>query len=174
VLEGRRPGGRPAAFGPREAEPAAALPGVAVLGIRSKTRLGVAVLAGVLDLLAVGTDQINLAAGSALGVAVFNAPYSNTRSVLELRLAEIIALTPRLTDRGQAMHTPVWDKSVTGTHEVRGRTLGVVGYGNIGAQLSVVAEALGMRVACYDLADKLALGNPRQCVSLDEHLKCPT
>jgi D-3-phosphoglycerate dehydrogenase / 2-oxoglutarate reductase len=158
-----------------EAELAAALPGVALLGIRSKTQLSAAVLAGAPDLLAVGafcigTDQIDLAAASALGVAVFNAPYSNTRSVVELTLAEIIALTRRLTEKDRSMHSGKWDKSATGAHEVRGRTLGIVGYGNIGAQLSVVAEALGMRVVFYDTADKLALGNARRCVSLDELL----
>jgi D-3-phosphoglycerate dehydrogenase / 2-oxoglutarate reductase len=159
-----------------EAELAAALPGVALLGIRSKTQVGAEVLARAPDLLAVGafcigTDQIDLAAASALGVAVFNAPYSNTRSVVELTLAEIIALTRRLTEKDKAMHAGAWDKSATGAHEVRGRTLGIVGYGNIGAQLSVVAEALGMRVVFYDTADKLALGNARRCVSLDELLE---
>jgi D-3-phosphoglycerate dehydrogenase / 2-oxoglutarate reductase len=159
-----------------QADLVAALPGVAVLGIRSKTRLSASVLAGAPDLLAVGafcigTDQIDLPAASALGVAVFNAPYSNTRSVVELTLAEIIALTRRLTDKDRAMHAGRWDKSATGAHEVRGRTLGIVGYGNIGAQLSVVGEALGMRVVFYDTADKLALGNARRCVSLDELLE---
>jgi D-3-phosphoglycerate dehydrogenase / 2-oxoglutarate reductase len=158
-----------------EPDLAAALPGVALLGIRSKTQLSAAVLAGAPDLLAVGafcigTDQIDLAAASALGIAVFNAPYSNTRSVVELTLAEIIALTRRLTEKDRAMHAGAWDKSAAGAHEVRGRTLGIVGYGNIGAQLSVVAEAFGMRVVFYDTADKLALGNARRCVSLDELL----
>ena len=102
---------------------------------------------------------------------MFNAPYSNTRSVVELALAEIIALTRRLTEKDRAMHAGVWDKSAGGAHEVRGRTLGIVGYGNIGAQLSVVGEALGMRVVFYDTADKLALGNARRCVSLDELLE---
>ena len=159
-----------------EADLAAALPGVALLGIRSKTQVTAEVLAGAPDLLAVGafcigTDQIDLAAASALGVAVFNAPYSNTRSVVELTLAEIIALTRRLTEKDRAMHAGAWDKSAVGAHEVRGRTLGIVGYGNIGAQLSVVAEALGLRVVFYDTADKLALGNARRCVSLDELLE---
>jgi len=159
-----------------EAELAAALPGVAVLGIRSKTRVSAAILAGAPDLLAVGafcigTDQIDLAAASATGVAVFNAPYSNTRSVVELTLAEIIALTRRMTEKDRSMHAGVWEKSAAGAHEVRGRTLGIVGYGNIGAQLSVVSEALGMRVLFYDTADKLALGNARRCVSLDELLE---
>ena len=159
-----------------EGDLAAALSGVALLGIRSKTRVTEAVLAGAPDLLAVGafcigTDQIDLAGASARGVAVFNAPYSNTRSVVELTLAEVIALTRRLTEKDQAMHTGRWDKSATGAHEVRGRTLGIVGYGNIGAQLSVVSEALGMRVVFYDTADKLALGNARRCVSMDELLE---
>ena len=159
-----------------EADLAAALPGVALLGIRSKTRVTGAALAGAPDLLAVGafcigTDQIDMAAASALGVAVFNAPYSNTRSVVELTLAEIIAMTRRLTEKDRGMHAGVWDKSAVGAHEVRGRTLGIVGYGNIGAQLSVVAEALGLRVVFYDTADKLALGNARRCVSLDDLLE---
>ena len=165
---------RSAALG--EADLAAELPGVAVLGIRSKTRLSADVLAAAPDLLAVGafcigTDQIDLAAASARGVAVFNAPYSNTRSVVELTLAEIIALTRRLTEKDSGMHRGVWDKTATGAHEVRGRTLGIIGYGNIGAQLSVVSEALGMRVVYYDTADKLALGNARRCISMSELLE---
>jgi D-3-phosphoglycerate dehydrogenase / 2-oxoglutarate reductase len=159
-----------------EADLAAALPGVSLLGIRSKTRVTPTVLAAAPDLIAVGafcigTDQIDLAAASGRGVAVFNAPYSNTRSVVELTLAEIIAMTRRLTEKDRSMHAGVWDKSATGAHEVRGRTLGIVGYGNIGAQLSVVSEAFGMRVVFYDTADKLALGNARRCVSLDELLE---
>jgi D-3-phosphoglycerate dehydrogenase / 2-oxoglutarate reductase len=159
-----------------EAELADALKGVGLLGIRSKTQLSADVLAAAPDLLAVGafcigTDQIDLAAASALGIAVFNAPYSNTRSVVELTLAEIIGLTRRLTEKDRGMHAGVWDKSASGAHEVRGRTLGIVGYGNIGAQLSVVSEALGLRVVFYDTADKLALGNARRCVSLEELLE---
>ena len=155
---------------------AAALPGVSLLGIRSKTQVSASVLAAAPDLLAIGafcigTDQIDLSAASALGIAVFNAPYSNTRSVVELALAEIIALTRRLTEKDRSLHAGVWDKSAAGAHEVRGRTLGIVGYGNIGAQLSVVSEAFGMRVVFYDTADKLALGNARRCVSLDELLE---
>ena len=120
------------------------------------------------DLLAVGafcigTNQIDLAAAGEQGTAVFNAPFSNTRSVVELVIAEIISLARRLTDKNAAMHAGVWDKSAKGAHEVRGRTLGIVGYGNIGSQLSVVAESIGMRVLFYDVADKLALGNARRC-----------
>jgi D-3-phosphoglycerate dehydrogenase len=152
------------------------LSGIQVLGIRSKTRLTASALATAPDLVAIGafcigTDQIDLTAASRRGIAVFNAPYSNTRSVVELALAEIIAMTRRLTEKDRALHSGVWDKSAKGAHEVRGRTLGIVGYGNIGAQLSVVAEALGMRVVFYDTADKLALGNARRCVSLDELLE---
>ncbi len=159
-----------------EQDLAVALRGVSVLGIRSKTQVTAEVLAAAPDLVAVGafcigTEQIDLAAASALGIAVFNAPYSNTRSVVELTLAEIIALTRRLTEKDSALHAGRWDKSAQGAHEVRGRTLGIVGYGNIGAQLSVVGEALGMRVVFYDTADKLALGNARRCVSLDELLE---
>lgn len=159
-----------------EDELIAELPGVALLGIRSKTHVTGRVLASARDLLAVGafcigTDQIDLPAASALGVAVFNAPYSNTRSVVELALAEIIAMARRLTEKDTALHAGRWDKSAHGAHEVRGRTLGIVGYGNIGAQLSVVAEAFGMRVVFYDTADRLALGNARRCVSLDELLE---
>jgi len=153
-----------------------ALPGVQVLGIRSKTKVTAAALAAAPDLVAVGafcigTDQIDLTTASGLGVAVFNAPYSNTRSVVELAIAEIIAMTRRLTEKDHGMHAGVWDKSARGAHEVRGRTLGIVGYGNIGAQLSVVAEALGLRVVFFDTADKLALGNARRCVSIDELLE---
>ena len=158
-----------------EAELSAALSGVDLLGIRSKTNVTAKVLETAPDLLAVGafcigTNQIDLAAAGEQGTAVFNAPFSNTRSVVELVIAEIISLARRLTDKNTAMHAGVWDKSATGAHEVRGRTLGIVGYGNIGSQLSVVAESIGMRVLFYDVADKLALGNARRCDSLDELL----
>jgi D-3-phosphoglycerate dehydrogenase len=159
-----------------EADLAAALDGVQLLGIRSKTQVTRAVLQGRPGLTAVGafcigTNQIDLVAAAAAGVAVFNAPYSNTRSVVELAIAEIISLARRLSDRDRALHAGIWDKSATGSHEIRGRTLGIVGYGNIGSQLSVVAEALGMRVLFYDLEDKLALGNAAACGSLEELLE---
>ena len=119
------------------------------------------------DLLAVGcfcigTNQVDLADAADRGVAVFNAPFSNTRSVVELVLGEIVALARRLTEKTQRMHDGVWDKSAKGSHEVRGRTLGIVGYGNIGTQLSNVAEAVGLRVIFYDTADRLAHGNARR------------
>ncbi len=153
----------------------ARLAGVHVLGIRSKTHVTDSVLEAASDLLAVGafcigTTQIDLPAASERGIAVFNAPFSNTRSVVELALAEIISMTRRLTDKNALMHAGVWDKSADGAHEVRGRTLGIVGYGNIGTQLSVLAENLGMKVVFYDTADKLALGNARSCGTLDELL----
>ena len=158
-----------------EPELIAALDGVDVLGIRSKTQVTAEVLRRRPELSAVGafcigTNQIDLATAAAAGVAVFNAPYSNTRSVVELALAEILCLARRLIDRDRALHAGTWDKSAAGSHEVRGRTLGIVGYGNIGSQLSVVAEALGMRVLFYDLEDKLAMGNAEACGSLDELL----
>jgi D-3-phosphoglycerate dehydrogenase len=119
----------------------------------------------------IGTNQIDLGAASRRGIAVFNAPFSNTRSVVELVIAEIISLYRRLPGKTAAMHAGVWDKSAAGSHEIRGRTLGIVGYGKIGSQLSVLAENLGLRVVFYDIQDRLALGNARACPSLDELLQ---
>jgi len=160
----------------KESELLERVQGVAVLGIRSNTQLTAQVLQAAPELLGVGafcigTNQIDLVAAAGKGIAVFNAPFSNTRSVVELALSEIIALTRRLTDKNADMHAGRWDKSAVGSHEVRGRRLGIVGYGNIGSQLSVLAEALGMRVLFYDTADKLALGNARRCGTLDELLQ---
>jgi D-3-phosphoglycerate dehydrogenase / 2-oxoglutarate reductase len=159
-----------------EDELVAAVGGVHLLGIRSGTHVTERVLDAAPNLLAVGAfcigvNQIDLAAAGQRGVAVFNAPFSNTRSVVELALAEIVALTRRLTDKNAQMHAGVWDKSAAGSHEVRGRRLGIVGYGNIGGQLSVLAESLGMTVVFYDTADKLALGNARRCGTLQELLE---
>jgi D-3-phosphoglycerate dehydrogenase / 2-oxoglutarate reductase len=159
-----------------EADLADRVAGVGLLGIRSTTRVTAKVLAAAPRLLAVGafcigTNQIDLPAASEHGVAVFNAPFSNTRSVVEMALAEIVALTRRLPEKNARMHAGVWDKSAAGSHEVRGRRLGIVGYGNIGAQLSVLAENLGMTVYFHDTADKLALGNARRCASLGELLE---
>src|SRR5215216_4287656 len=158
-----------------EAELINALGGVQLLGIRSKTNVTENVLAAAPDVQAIGafcigTNQIDLAAAAHRGIPVFNAPFSNTRSVVELVIAEIIALARHLTDKNTKMHAGIWDKSAKGAHEIRGRTLGIVGYGNIGSQLSVVAESIGMRVLFYDVADKLALGNARRCASLEELL----
>ena len=115
----------------------------------------------------IGTNQVDLAAAAERGIAVFNAPYSNTRSVVELVIGEIIALARRLPEKTERMHEGVWDKSAKGSHEIRGRTLGIVGYGNIGTQLSNLAEALGLRVIFYDTADRLAHGNARRMPTLD-------
>jgi len=159
-----------------EAELVEALAGVQVLGIRSKTDVPAEVLAAAPDLevvgaFCIGTNQIDLQAAAGHGIAVFNAPFSNTRSVVEIAIADIISLTRRLTVFDKEMHAGVWNKSATGAHEVRGRTLGIIGYGNIGTQLSVLAENLGMSVVFYDTAEKLALGNARRMDTLDELLE---
>jgi D-3-phosphoglycerate dehydrogenase / 2-oxoglutarate reductase len=156
-------------------ELADALPGVSLLGIRSNTKITAEVLDAGKDLLAIGcfcigTNQVDLTEAAERGVAVFNAPFSNTRSVVELVLGEIIALTRRLVEKTQRMHEGVWDKSARGSHEFRGRTLGIVGYGNIGTQLSNMAEAVGLRVIFYDTADRLAHGNARKVETLDDLL----
>jgi D-3-phosphoglycerate dehydrogenase len=153
-----------------------ALPGVDLLGIRSNTHITPRVLDAAGDLLAIGcfcigTNQVDLAGAAERGIAVFNAPYSNTRSVVELVIGEIIALARRLPEKTQRMHEGIWDKSAKGSHEVRGRTLGIVGYGNIGTQLSNVAEALGLRVIFFDTADRLAHGNAQRMRSLDDLLE---
>ncbi len=152
-----------------------ALAGVDYLGIRSRSLVTADVIAQAPNLrgigaFCIGTNQIDLTACSDAGMAVFNAPYSNTRSVVELAIAEIITMARRLSDRNRDMHAGIWDKTATGSHEVRGRSLGIVGYGNIGSQLSVIAEAMGMRVYYYDLVEKLALGNAQRCDSLEELL----
>ena len=164
---------RPGSLG--EHELCDVLQGVSLLGIRSNTTVTPRVLEAAKDLLAVGcfcigTNQVDLADAAERGVAVFNAPFSNTRSVVELVLAEIIALARRLPEKTQRMHDGVWDKSAKGSHEVRGRTLGIVGYGNIGTQLSNVAEAVGLRVIFYDTADRLAHGNARRVATLEDLL----
>jgi D-3-phosphoglycerate dehydrogenase / 2-oxoglutarate reductase len=165
---------RPGAL--REGELIESLDGVQLLGIRSNTTVTERVLEAAPDLEAIGcfcigTNQVDLGAAAERGVGVFNAPYSNTRSVVELVIGEIIALARRLPEKTQRMHDGVWDKSARGSHEVRGRTLGIVGYGNIGTQLSNVAEALGMRVVFYDKADRPAHGNARRMASLAELLE---
>ena len=153
-----------------------AIQGVHLLGIRSTTYITEKVLDAAPDLIAIGafcigTNQIDLPAASERGIAVFNAPYSNTRSVVELAIAEIISLARRLHEKSTDMHNGVWNKSAAGSHEVRGRTLGIVGYGNIGSQLSVIAEALGFKVVFYDIDDKLALGNAKRCSTIEELLQ---
>ncbi|MCD7100833.1 phosphoglycerate dehydrogenase [Pseudoclavibacter sp. 13-3] len=149
---------------------------VSVLGIRSKTHVTDRVLANAPQLEAVGafsigTNQIDLPAAAERGIAVFNAPYSNTRSVVELVIGELIMLVRHIPEKDRMAHRGIWDKAATGSHEVRHRTLGIIGYGNIGAQLSVVAEALGMKVVFYDLEEKLAMGNAERRHTLNELLE---
>ncbi len=149
---------------------------VSILGIRSKTQLTPKVLDQAKRLLAVGafcigTNQIDLKSCLEKGVAVFNAPYSNTRSVVELAIAEIIMLMRKIPLRNKEMHQRVWNKSANESFEIRGKKLGIVGYGNIGSQLSVLAESMGMEVYYYDLVEKLALGNVKRCASLKELLE---
>jgi D-3-phosphoglycerate dehydrogenase len=148
---------------------------VDVLGIRSKTRLGADILqrAPVLSAIGafcIGTDQIDLSACAARGIAVFNAPYSNTRSVVEMALAEMILLLRGVVESSGRLHQGVWTKTAEGFHEVRGKRLGIIGYGNIGSQLSVLAESLGMEVWYHDIEEKLSLGNARKC-SFEELLR---
>jgi D-3-phosphoglycerate dehydrogenase len=146
--------------------------GVHVLGIRSKTNVTERVLEAadrlmVVAAFCIGTNQIDLDAAAARGVAVFNAPYSNTRSVVELAIGLTVTLMRDVADKSAAMHQGRWNKSAEGSRELRGKTLGIVGYGAIGSQLSVLAEALGMRVIFHDLSERLALGNARRMRSLD-------
>jgi D-3-phosphoglycerate dehydrogenase len=154
---------------------ASALDGVHILGIRSRTQLTAEVFAAADRVLAVGcfcigTNQVDLKAARALGVPVFNAPFSNTRSVAELVMAEIVMLMRGIPTKSEAAHRGVWDKSAANSWEVRGKTLGIVGYGSIGSQLSVLAESFGMRVIYFDTADKLPHGNAEKAGSLDHLL----
>ncbi len=149
--------------------------GVSILGIRSKTNVTAKVLEHANKLHAIGTfcigtNQVDLDACSMKGVSVFNAPYSNTRSVVELALGQIIMLVRNTFEKSKMMHEGVWDKSATNSVEIRGKKLGLVGYGSIGSQLSIIAEALGMKVYFYDAIDRLALGNAKKCSSLKELL----
>lgn len=151
------------------------LAGAHVLGLRSKTQLTAELIAAAPKLLAVGcfcigTDQVDLPAAAARGIPVFNSPFGNTRSVAELTIAEIVALYRQLLPKSTGMHAGNWDKSAAGSHEVRGKTLGLVGYGHIGSQVSVLAEALGMRVLYYDIVPKLPLGNARAVRTLSDLL----
>ncbi len=155
-----------------------ALPGEGprMVGIRSKTRVTAEVFEAVPNLIAVGafcigTDQIDLVAARRAGVVAFNAPFSNTRSVAELILGQVIMLSRQIFPRSMACHRGEWRKSAVGSHEVRGKTIGIVGYGHIGSQLSVLAESLGLRVVYYDLVSKLPLGNARPVASLEELLR---
>jgi D-3-phosphoglycerate dehydrogenase / 2-oxoglutarate reductase len=153
-----------------------ALAGVHFVGIRSRTRITADALAGSRKLMAVGafcigTNQIDLEAAMMRGIPVFNAPFSNTRSVAELVLAEIVFLLRGIPAKNALLHRGVWAKSADDAREVRGKTLGIVGYGNIGTQLSVMAEALGMDVRFFDIVTKLPLGNARMVPTLEELLE---
>jgi D-3-phosphoglycerate dehydrogenase len=152
-----------------------AIKGVSILGIRSKTQVTRRVLEHANRLMAVcafciGTKQIDLEACAERGIVAFNAPYSNTRSVVELAIGEIIMLMRRIPSMSHNMHKGQWNKSATNSFEVRGKKLGIVGYGNIGKQLSVLAEGIGMDVYYYDIVERLALGNATKCDTLQELL----
>lgn len=149
---------------------------VSVLGIRSKTQVTARVLEHANRLMAIGafcigTNQIDIPTATRKGVAVFNAPFSNTRSVVELAIAQMIMLMRGMVDKSNKMHQGVWDKSARGSFEVRGKKLGIIGYGNIGTQLSVLAESLGMKVLYYDTEEKLSLGNATRCKGLRDVLQ---
>jgi D-3-phosphoglycerate dehydrogenase / 2-oxoglutarate reductase len=163
------------AHAPDESEYLKILPNFDLLGIRSKSQITEKILKNNPQLLGIGafcigTNQIDTIAAMNLGVPVFNAPHSNTRSVAELVLAEMISLSRQLGDRNSMAHKGEWMKSAEGSKEVRGKTLGIVGYGHIGSQISVLAEALGMRVVFFDIIKKLPLGNAQGKATLDEVL----
>ncbi|WP_279356313.1 phosphoglycerate dehydrogenase [Methylobacterium indicum] len=149
-----------------------AIKGVHIVGIRSRTQLDEAAFEAADRLMAVGcfsvgTNQVDLEAARRRGIPVFNAPFSNTRSVAELVIGEIVMLLRRIVPRSVSAHVGGWDKSANGSFEVRGKTLGIVGYGNIGSQLSNLAEAMGMRVIFHDLTDRLRHGNTEPVDSLN-------
>jgi D-3-phosphoglycerate dehydrogenase len=159
-----------------ESELIKAIGDVVLLGIRSKSKVTKKVLEAAPRLLAVGafcigTNQIDTIAAAERGIAVFNAPFSNTRSVVELTLAEMIMLLRRASDKNAKAHAGEWEKSATGCYEARGKTLGIIGYGHIGSQLSVLAEAMGMSVIFYDIAHRLTMGTARRVASLAQLLK---
>ncbi len=159
------------AHSPKEAELEERIAGVHVLGIRSKTQVTPRVLAAGKDLLTlgcfcIGTNQVDLADAHGRGIPVFNAPFSNTRSVAELILSEIVMLARQLGDRSREVHEGKWRKVSAGCYEIRGKTLGIVGYGHIGTQVGVLAEAFGMRTIYFDIATRLPIGNIRSVPSL--------
>ncbi len=151
------------------------LPGVHMLGIRSRTQLTARALEAAQKLVCVGcfsigTNQVDLEAARRFGVPVFNAPYSNTRSVAELVIGDVIMLMRGIFPKSQEVHVGGWSKTAKDSYEIRGKTLGIVGYGHIGTQVSILAEAMGMRVVFHDIVKKLALGNARPCDTLEELL----
>jgi len=156
-----------------EAQLIDAVKNVHLIGIRSKTQITENVLKAATKLQAIGcfcigVNQVNLKAATENGVVVFNAPYSNTRSVAELVIALAVMLIRRIPDKNKAAHEGIWLKEAKGSFELRGKTLGIIGYGNIGSQVSVLAEAMGMKVRFYDIENKLPLGNATACKSLKE------
>ncbi len=158
-----------------EAELIEKIKDVSILGIRSKTIVTKKVIESANKLMCIGafcigTNQINLDECERNGIAVFNAPYSNTRSVVELSVGEMIMLIRNIPEKSIKMHEGIWDKSANNSFEIRGKKIGLLGYGNIGTQLSVICEALGMKVYFYDAVDKLALGNAQKCNTLEELL----
>lgn len=153
-----------------------AIPEVHLIGIRSKTKISANVLERARSLLAIGcfcigTNTVDLRAAAKKGVVVFNAPYSNTRSVAELTMAEVVMLGRRTFQRSMEMHSGVWKKTAQASYEVKSKTLGIIGYGHIGGQVGLLAEAFGMKVVFYDIVNKLALGNAVQLSSLEELLR---
>ncbi|MFO0615331.1 MAG: phosphoglycerate dehydrogenase [Polyangiaceae bacterium] len=186
LLEGIHPGARDALAAeglevtllpssPPKAELLELVKTVDVLGIRSKTQITAEVLAAAPDLLTIGcfcigTNQVDLDVANKRGVPVFNAPLSNTRSVAELMIAEIIVLSRQLGDRSREVHEGIWNKNAKGCHEIRGKNLGIIGYGHIGRQVGVLAEAMGMRVTFYDVASRLPMGNNRPAHDMDQLL----
>jgi D-3-phosphoglycerate dehydrogenase / 2-oxoglutarate reductase len=157
-------------------EAAELLQSVHILGIRSKTQADQRLLNSASKLMAIGafcigTDQTDLEYAGLKGVAVFNAPFANTRSVAELVLAEFICLARQLADRSQECHTGVWNKKSTNCYEIRGKTLCIIGYGHVGSQLSILAESMGMKVQFYDVVPKLALGLAQPCESMEEAIR---
>ena len=149
---------------------------VSILGIRSKTIISDKVIKSANKLLAIGafcigTNQIKFESCNDSGIVVFNAPYSNTRSVVEIVIAQIINLMRKIVIKSNKMHSGVWRKDSLDSFEIRNKVIGIVGYGNIGSQLSVISEALGMKVLYYDIVDKLSIGNAKKCKSLNDLLK---
>lgn len=159
-----------------EAQLCEAVNGVHLLGIRSKTQITKKVIESADKLLAIGcfcigVNQVDLSAATKKGIAVFNAPYSNTRSVAELIIGLCVMLIRRIADKNKAAHEGIWLKDSTGSFELRGKTLGIIGYGNIGSQVSIMAEAMGLKVIYYDIATKLPHGNAEQVRELRDLLK---
>ena len=153
-----------------------AIKDVSLIGVRTRTKLTPRVIAAATKLMgigvfSVGTDHVDVHGAAERGIAVFNAPFSNTRSVVELALSEAIVLMRRVFEHSTSLHNGVWSKSAERSYEVRGKTLGIIGYGNIGSQLSVIAESIGIEVIYYDIAEKLSHGNAKRVISFQDLLK---